>query len=121
MIIVYIGLAGAAGAMTRYAISLLMNPSTVLTLPWGTLTANLAGCFLISALLSCKRLEARPRLRTAMTTGFVGSFTTMSTLSAELFVLLQHQLWLTAGLYVTASWLGGLFMVHLGKSIKLFS
>lgn len=119
MTVVYIGLAGAAGAMLRFLLSLAMNPDTVLTLPIGTLAVNLIGCFLISTLFSSQRLAAAPRLRTILTTGFVGSFTTMSTLSLELFVLLQHGHYALASFYGLASLLGGMAMIRWGKSIKL--
>jgi fluoride exporter len=121
MTAVYIGLAGAMGAILRFLLSLAMNPNTVLTIPWGTLAVNLAGCFIISTLLSSERLAARLRLRTILTTGLIGSFTTMSTLSLELFVLLEHERWVFAALYFTLSLVGGLAMIRWGKSIKLLS
>ncbi|MBP1156146.1 MULTISPECIES: fluoride efflux transporter CrcB [unclassified Paenibacillus] len=115
MTAVYIGLAGMAGALSRYGISLALNNGVSSYLPWGTLLCNLAGCLLLGKLAYSEWLARYPKARAAVTTGFIGSFTTFSTLSWEFFELLEHRLYASAVLYFLFSLWGGLLCIHLGK------
>ena len=80
--IVLIGLAGAFGALSRYGIQsgvneLLGRPSVL-----GTLIVNLSGAFLLGLLLAttADRDVISPAWRTAGAVGFLGAYTTFSTL-----------------------------------------
>jgi len=50
MIFLWIALAGAAGALTRYGFSGLVHTMSGSRLPWGTLVVNLLACFLLGLL-----------------------------------------------------------------------
>lgn len=115
MTAVYIGLAGMAGALSRYGLSLALNNGDSSYMPWGTLLCNLAGCLLLGRLAYSERLVRYPQARAAVMTGFIGSFTTFSALSWEFFALLEHRLYATAVLYFLISFWGGLLCIHLGK------
>ncbi len=119
MTVLYIGLAGIAGALARYGLSIAMNPHQVTSLPWGTLLCNLAGCLTLGFLAYLPGLKRYPSLRAALTTGFVGAFTTFSTLSWELVSMLQQQLWTIAAIYFIVSLWGGIGCIRLGRRFGL--
>ena len=84
-----VGMGGVFGALARYAVSLLLNDKGML--PWGTFAVNIAGCFFIALFLNLvlHKLSGQSFFVLAVATGFIGSFTTFSTLSVEGIVLLQ--------------------------------
>lgn len=70
--------AGGAGSGARYVISLLLDRPNA-ALPWATLVVNLAGSFLMAGILEIALRKAiSPELTLALTTGFLGGFTTYS-------------------------------------------
>jgi CrcB protein len=114
---IYIGIAGALGALTRYACTILWNPASSEKFPWGTLACNLFGCLLLSliAFSTLNRLPAH--LRLAITTGFIGAFTTFSSLSFEAFAMMDTGHVRLAVIYMLASLWGGLLFAWLGNRI----
>ena len=90
MVYLFVGIAGSLGAILRYliGISLFTNSS----FPYATLSINLIGSFLLAWLTTrfFKRTSLSPVIATAIGTGFVGSFTTFSTLSVETVQLFQR-------------------------------
>ena len=62
------------------------------TLPFGTLTANLIGGYVIGLAVGAINLDLGPppQARLFLMTGFCGGLTTFSTLSAETFALLSR-------------------------------
>lgn len=87
---VWLGIAfgGAAGALVRYWISVSVEQRIAMT-PWSdfplsTLLVNVAGCFLLGAIINLARTGALSQAqRVAIGTGFVGSFTTFSAFIAD--------------------------------------
>lgn len=84
-----VGVGGILGALARYAVSLFLNGKYFL--PWGTFAVNIAGCFFIALFLTLvlHKISGQSYFVLAISTGFIGSFTTFSTLSVEGIVLLQ--------------------------------
>ncbi len=83
LLIVMLG--GSLGAASRYSIGLLAAKAWGTQFPWGTLTVNLIGCFLIGlifALADRVRLLT-PDVRLLLITGFLGALTTFSSFSLE--------------------------------------
>jgi fluoride exporter len=104
----------SAGALARWQLGLWLNPSTVspevgLTMPWGTLAANLIGGYLVGVCVAV--FQAMPNLdplwRLALVTGFLGALTTFSSFSAEVVAMLNQGRYalalLTAGLHLFGS------------------
>ncbi|WP_050182062.1 fluoride efflux transporter CrcB [Domibacillus robiginosus] len=118
MVYFWVGIAGSFGAILRYllGVSLFTNSS----FPYATLIINLIGSFLLAWLTThfFKKLSVSPVIATAIGTGFVGSFTTFSTLSIETVTMFQAGNTLLAVLYVLISAFGGLLMSRLGFSVK---
>lgn len=119
MVYLFVGAAGFLGAALRYGIGVfLFHEGTVF--PYATLTVNLLGSFLLAWLTTglLMRFSWPAHVKTAIGTGFVGSFTTFSTLSVETVnLLLQGRIGL-AFLYIAASIFGGLWMSRLGFHIQ---
>lgn len=82
----YIALGGAIGAVARYAVTLgISNRLPQSTFPWGTFVINMTGAFVIGFVLTLlsERVIVSPNWRPLVTTGFVGAYTTFSTLEWE--------------------------------------
>ena len=107
----FVGLAGALGAICRIGIGEMLDGS-----PIATLTVNLLGTFILCLLSAgvIQRLTTDKQLQTAITTGFLGSFTTFSAFSLETVVFLQNGQVLLGSLYVVVSIFGGLVLGMLG-------
>lgn len=103
----------SAGALARWQLGLWLNPSSMsfgsLSLPWGTLAANLIGGYLVGVCVAV--FQAMPELdpvwRLALVTGFLGALTTFSSFSAEVVGMLNQGRYslalLTAGLHLLGS------------------
>ncbi len=115
MIYFWIGLAGAVGAILRYDISLLTQEWTNSLFPISTLFVNLLGCFLLAYFTNrLTKIINKPIITTAISTGFIGSFTTFSSFSVETMSLLKTSHFFIAATYVFASLLGGLIFSGMG-------
>jgi CrcB protein len=107
----------ALGALARYLCSVaavaLLGPA----FPWGTLTVNVLGSFLIGLYASLSepdgRLLASPAQRQFVMAGFCGGFTTFSIFSLETLLLVDRQEFDLAAIYVTVSvalWLASVWI-----------
>jgi fluoride exporter len=117
MTALYIGIAGIFGAFARYGLSLAFNPAVADAFPWGTLLCNGLGCFLLTFITFRYAPRWPETAKLAVTTGFIGSFTTFSTFSMETVQFLNHHLWGLALLYTGLSLVLGLFLAWTGYAI----
>lgn len=105
----WIGLGGFLGANARYWLSVWIAAQWGTAFPYGTLLINVSGSFLLCFLLAL--LTKHPRvpahLGLALTSGFLGAYTTFSTFSAEWLALLQNAQGLRSLLYIIGSLVGG--------------
>jgi len=111
-----IAIAGALGALARYGLEGVVSRRAGGVFPWGTFVVNITGAFVLGFLFTVmtERLRVSPALRTSLTVGFLGAYTTFSTLSYETFRLIEDgAVWLAAanGLGSLAA---GLVAVYLG-------
>jgi CrcB protein len=111
----WISLAGAAGTGVRYLVAVWAAQRLGSAFPYGTLIVNLAGCFLIAAVMQASlALSWSPTLRSAITIGFVGGLTTYSSFNYETTRLLEEGAMASAAANVAttlagafaAGWLG---------------
>ncbi len=91
----WICLGGALGTGSRYLIGLWAGRALGTTFPYGTLAANILGCFLIAAVthVALTTTSISPTLRLAITTGFMGGLTTYSSFNLETTTLLRARAW----------------------------
>lgn len=109
---IYIGLGGGLGALSRYFISLSMPLYTIF--PYATLFVNLIGSFLLG-FLSFLYFHKKQVLKTCLTAGFLGSFTTYSAFSLEVLDLIQDGQLQTAFIYILTSIVGGILLALMGS------
>ena len=107
---------GAAGALSRYALSGWVYRLAGEGFPFGTLVVNVAGCFLLGLIAHIGQVTdlIAENHRPALTIGFLGAFTTFSTFGYETFRQLEDGLWGAALLNVGANVLIGLIAVGAG-------
>jgi CrcB protein len=91
---------GAVGSVARYLVGLAAAGAPG-QFPWGTLAVNVAGSFVLGALVGAVPPGAASRL--LLGTGLCGGFTTFSAFSAEAVALAERGLVGRAGAYATAS------------------
>src|SRR5688500_11382137 len=102
-LIVFFG-AGLGGVL-RYGVNVAALRLLGSTFPYGTLTVNIVGSFIMGMLAGYFALKADPgqTWRLFLTTGMMGGFTTFSAFSLETALLYERGVLGLAALYVVAS------------------
>lgn len=110
---------GAAGTVARYGLEGWVQHRTGSGFPAGTLSVNLAGCLLLGLVgqFAFKHIAISPDVRSGVTIGFFGAFTTFSTFAWESMHMLQDGEWKRAGSYIVLSVVGGLVAVLAGMRL----
>jgi len=118
-IAVGIAVAGALGALARYGLDGLISRRAPASFPWGTFAINITGSFLLGLLfvVMTERFRPDPWLRSAVTIGFLGAYTTFSTLSLETYRLAEDGAWGLAAANVVGTLAAGLGAVYAGVVI----
>ncbi len=108
---------GLVGSAARAGI-VLGIPTPAASFPTAILAANLAGSFLLGWYLARReRSVGGPTSMRFWAIGMLGSFTTFSTFSVDLVVLMRAGLQLESIWYVVASLLGGLVLAMAGQRV----
>ncbi|UYZ20362.1 fluoride efflux transporter FluC [Mesobacillus jeotgali] len=106
-----VALGGMAGALSRFGVQKLV-PQTVL--PVATLTVNLLGSFLLGWIIG-QGIQGNLYLFAA--TGFMGSFTTFSTLNVDVVKLINNKQRRAVAVYLASTYFGGLLSAAAGLFI----
>jgi fluoride exporter len=107
MKILLILLGGFLGAVSRYFVSKRFNQK----LPIGTFMINMVGSFILGYLLY---ISVSKNLYAFLGIGFCGALTTFSTFKLETIQLLQDKRRVTSIIYLTISYIAGIFAAFLG-------
>lgn len=120
-VLALIGFGSAIGGVARYALSRLMVSVAGVPSFWGTLAANVLGCFLIGLLYGLfeRHNIFTEHWRLFLTVGFCGGFTTFSTFVHENYSAITEGHFLLVALYASLSFLIGLLMVHAGHKLVM--
>ncbi len=96
---------GALGAVLRHGVNVGLARLLGVGFPWGTLTVNIAGSFIMGLLIAVfAHLWSAPHeIKAFLTVGFLGGLTTFSAFSLDAVTLWERGEGLTAGLYVAGS------------------
>jgi CrcB protein len=94
---------GGLGALARHYLSGAIGSSG--GFPWGILTVNVLGGFVMGVILDLGALKYSfsPELRAFLVTGILGGFTTFSAFSLDTMLLIERGAWGLALAYVLAS------------------
>ena len=115
--LLYISVGGALGAMFRYLISGIFFSG-----PKGILFCNLLGCFAIGIVFSIvnSKFNLSKDIINFFTIGFLGSFTTFSTFSLNIYQLYIDKQFLFIVIYLSSSILGGILLLIIGILLSDF-
>lgn len=100
-----VGLGGALGAILRHSVNVTALKIFGDGFPWGTLTVNVVGSFLMGALivLFAHTWQPSPAIKMFFVTGLLGAFTTFSTFSLDFSALWERGAFGPAALYAAGS------------------
>ena len=117
--LVYVALGSAIGGVSRYLFGGLIQRLLDTTFPAGTLVINVSGSLLLGAILryAMDTPTMSPEVRSFLTIGFCGGYTTFSSFSYEAVALMEDGEWTRAGLYVTGSVILSLLGTLLGFAL----
>ncbi|MCY2928392.1 MAG: CrcB family protein [Planctomycetota bacterium] len=110
-------LAGGAGTLARYGLDgLVQRLSGATSFPWGIAAVNLLGCFLFGLVgaMAAERGLISAEARLILLVGFMGAFTTFSTLIGETGGFLGDGQWFYAAANFGLQSAGGLILYFLG-------
>jgi len=92
-----VGTGGFFGAIARFTISGWIQKSSASLFPFGTLSVNILGSFIIGFLfLYFQHINLSVNQKAIFVTGLLGALTTFSTFSWETLFLMQDNLWTKA-------------------------
>ena len=112
----FIACGGAAGSVMRFGVSSLVYSISGRAFPYGTLTVNVVGSFLMGlmSVILIEKLSISAEWRAAVLIGFLGAFTTFSTFSLETLQLIQQGELSKAGLNMLISVFSCVLAIWLG-------
>jgi CrcB protein len=116
--ILLVALGGALGSVSRYLLGAwIQSASRSIDFPFGTLTVNLIGCFVIGFLsqLAEARGAFTPETRALVFIGILGGFTTFSSFGNDTLNLFRDGETVNALVNVGANVILGLALVWLGR------
>ncbi len=111
-----VGMGGFLGAIARYVVDGWISRRMGALFPYGTLTINVGGCFVLGlfATTITERFIVHPHWRLLIAIGFLGAYTTFSTFGYETHKLMEEGSLGLALLNVLLSVTVGLIAVRLG-------
>ena len=114
--VVAIAVAGALGALARYGLEGVVSRRAPGAFPWGTFVVNVSGAFALGLVftLATERWALAPWLRSASTIGFLGAYTTFSTLMFESYRLAADRALGLAAVNLLGSCAAGIAAVYAG-------
>jgi CrcB protein len=117
--LVLLALAGSLGTLARYGLAGFVYRFNGTSFPWGTVTVNFIGCFLAGLFWTLfeHRVSVPGEIRTMVLVGFMGAFTTFSTLILETSELLRSAQWTYAVVNVVLQNGAGLVALFAGVAL----
>ncbi len=108
-LLLFVALGGAIGAVGRFTVMSAVGHMSHIwgwaMFPWGTLSVNVLGAFILGAVIEVSALvwSPSPEIRAMVVVGMLGAFTTFSTFSMDLYYLLDRGALISAAVYAVGS------------------
>tara|TARA_B100000700_G_scaffold276296_1_gene322743 strand:+ start:13306 stop:13671 length:366 start_codon:yes stop_codon:yes gene_type:complete len=113
LIILSVAIGGAIGSLLRYYISTISFLSNSI-FPFSTFLVNISGSFIIGVLFFLLKDTNNDLLKSFLTVGFLGGFTTFSAFSGDVLELFHNDQHLISIIYICGSVTISLLAVYLG-------
>lgn len=114
MDLIFVGIGGALGSLTRYQLGRALSPKSGTTFPVGTFLINITGAILLGYITG---LDTDKNIYLLIGDGFLGAYTTFSTFMFEGFHLFKNKKMLNALTYISSSLFFGFLGFLLGYII----
>jgi CrcB protein len=114
MTVLLVAFGAAVGAPLRYVLDRAVRSRHTTGFPWGTLTVNVIGSFVLGILVAA---PVSTSLSALLGVGFCGTLTTYSTFGYETLRLLQTRAYLLATVNVVGSLVAGLGAAYVGMAV----
>jgi len=117
-----IGFGGFLGSILRYVVAKSVDGKINGSFPWGTLTVNVVGSFIIGFvyMLAMRKVGITENWRLFLGAGFCGGFTTFSAFAWENVSLLDQKLIGTSLIYIGSSIVIGMLAIVAGGWVSRF-
>ena len=114
--VLIVAIGGAIGAVLRYLVAFWL-PSEAF--PWGTLSVNLVGSFLLGCLACAVTIQGVLSNETMLLVGvgILGAFTTLSTYSVDSILLFESKKWTPLIAYIFSTAIIGPILAYSGWKI----
>lgn len=118
VVIVVIAVGGVVGSVARYQLGNIW-PTTAPAFPWTTLLINVTGSFVLGVLMEAIGSRGRPGplVRPFFATGVLGGYTTFSTFSVDIVLLLRADRPAVASIYLFGTLFGALLATFAGIAL----
>lgn len=113
---IFISIGGILGAISRYLIKGIQIYHYHENVPINTLLINISGSFIMALILTVafEVSDFDTDIRLGITTGFLGAYTTFSTLSKETVELMKEGFYFSAISYIAVSTMIGIAAAYFG-------
>jgi CrcB protein len=117
--IFYVAAGGAVGAVGRFGIDRLAGAFLGHGFPYGTLIVNIAGSFILGAVIEVSALawSPSPEIRAMIVVGLLGAFTTFSTFSLDVVTMMTRGEMAHALVYVGVSIIASIGALWAGMAL----
>jgi CrcB protein len=117
--LLWLAFAGALGTLSRYALGTVVQQASGGTFPAGTLAVNMVGSLLFGMVWSLaeSRLLISGETRIIILTGFMGAFTTFSSVMYETSAFARDAQWAMAGFNLLVQNVSGIMCMIVGLTI----
>ena len=111
-----VGTGGFLGSVLRYVSSKSVDEKLNSVFPYGTLTVNIIGSFILGLIYAwaIRKTGDPENMRLFLGTGFCGGFTTFSAFAFENLNMIEQRLFGSAAVYILASLILGILAVFGG-------
>jgi len=120
MHVIYIGLGGFIGAVSRYLVSRYLG-NLIPSFPLGTLAVNILGSFILGFIIYSlsQGKTISPDMRDFITIGIIGGFTTMSSFAYESFRMAELGQMLFFALNIALNIVLCIAAIYAGKELAM--